>query len=109
MHDFLVSNFGFYAKKQREIEVRVLFSAFTESNLYFRMPKVASATITKTVSSDIAVLSRCYRPGYIKLNSTRWGGSRHSSAPHCAKRRRMRSVTNALLGGKSASTFREMT
>lgn len=74
MHEFLVSHFGYYARNQAKINVKVLFGMFTKPNLYFRMPKVASGTITKNVSSDTVVLPHCYRPYHVntllKLSSS---------------------------------------
>lgn len=74
MHDFLVSHFGYHARKQVKLDMEVLVGLFSKRNLYFRMPKVASATIARAVSNDTMVLPHCYRPHRIntllKLSSS---------------------------------------
>lgn len=65
MNELFVSHFGYYARRQMKIDFKVLSGIYFKSNLYFRMPKVASATIAKAVSEDTVVLPHCYRPHQI--------------------------------------------
>lgn len=67
MREFLVSHFGYYARKQRHTDVKVFTGIFYKPRLYFRMPKVASGTIADAVSGDTLVLPHCYRPERIRF------------------------------------------
>lgn len=66
MREGLRSRLGYDARKQLRAEVQLVLDLLSKRNVYFRMPKVASGSITKAVSEDTTVLPHHYRPGRIR-------------------------------------------
>lgn len=67
MHEILRSRFGYDARKHLRAEMQLVSDLLSRRNVYFRMPKVASGSISKAVSEDTTILPHCYRPHRIRV------------------------------------------
>jgi hypothetical protein len=57
---------GWFIWIQIKGKVSMLWGIFRGKSLYFRMPKVASGTITNALSSDTVIVPHSYRPAKVR-------------------------------------------